>query len=128
MKPIHQTYKIKASVEKVWNAFINPATIDKWGGGPAVMSDKKGSKFNLWGKEIWGTNLEVIPLKKLKQEWYSTDSPKHPTSVTFNFTSNGTTTKVELIHENVEVEHYKSISDGWHSYYLGPLKKFLEKN
>ncbi len=73
MKTIKQSYVINTLVEKVWEALVDPQTIDDWGGGPAEMDDKVGTQFKLWGGDIWGKNLEVEHNKKLVQEWYGGD-------------------------------------------------------
>ena len=70
-KIIKQTYHIHAPISEVWKALVNPKYIDGWGGGPAKMNNKKGTKFSLWGGSIWGTNTEVVSEKKLIQDWYS---------------------------------------------------------
>ena len=48
MKVIKQEYHIWAPLERVWDALVNPKTIEKWGAGKAEMSDKEEKKFSLW--------------------------------------------------------------------------------
>lgn len=60
MKTIKQTYLIKASLQDVWQALIDPVIIAKWGGGPAQMNDKVGTEFTLWGGEIYGKNIILV--------------------------------------------------------------------
>jgi uncharacterized protein YndB with AHSA1/START domain len=126
MKTIEQTYQIKVPVQEVWKALTDPKIINKWGGGPAVMSGVTDSEFSLWGGDIHGKNTEVVLNKKLVQEWYSGDW-KQPSKVTFNLLPKGDTTKVQLIHEVIPDEEVKDIADGWKTYYLGPMKQWLEK-
>jgi uncharacterized protein YndB with AHSA1/START domain len=126
MKTIHQTYEIKAPIEKVWEALVDPKVIEKWSGATAKMDDKEGFKFELWDNEIFGTNTEVIKEKKLVQEWYDEKDGK-PTTVTFTLNQKDDTTTLELLHQNVPEEKFESLSDGWNGYYLGEIKKLLEK-
>ena len=44
---IQQTYEMKASIEDVWEALIDPSIIQKWSGDIAMMSDLVGAKFDL---------------------------------------------------------------------------------
>lgn len=125
MKTIKQKYLIKAPIEKVWQALVDPSIIDDWGGGPAEMDDKVGSDFKLWGGDIHGRNLKVTKNKQLVQEWYGGDWDQ-PSRVTFTLTEKGPKTEVQLLHENVPDNEVKSIEDGWSKYYLGPLKQLLE--
>lgn len=126
MKTIHQLYQINAPITIVWQALIDPKAIDNWGGGPAKMSEKKGSSFTLWGKDIWGRNIEVIKKEKLVQEWHD-DKDNDGMIVTMTLEKDGENTTLTLLHENVPDKKYDSLSEGWEDYYLGPLKKFVER-
>ena len=128
MKTIQQTYTINAPQKEVWNALVNPKDIEAWGGGPnAIMSEVVGSKFSLWDGEIYGTNLTIEPQSRLVQEWFTKDV-KEPTRVEFSLKPvDGSTTVLNLLHENVLDDKYESIDEGWREYYLGPMKKYLEK-
>lgn len=126
MKTIIQDYHINALIEKVWEALINAQEINSWGGGPAKMDDKPGTKFSLWGGDIYGTNIEVEKFKKLVQEWYG-GKWEEPSIVTFKLEKKGSSTDIELIHENVPDEEYEDIDKGWKDYYLTPLKEYVEE-
>ncbi|MBI2034633.1 MAG: SRPBCC domain-containing protein [Candidatus Levybacteria bacterium] len=126
MKTIKQSYLINASIQDVWQALTDPRVIDKWGGGPAHMDDKVGTKFTLWGGDIHGENVKVVKNKELVQDWYGGKWEK-PSKVKFTLIEKGDKTEVNLLHENVPNEEAKDIEEGWKLYYLGPLKKLLEK-
>ncbi len=125
MKTIRQTYSIHAPSSLVWKALVDREMIEKWGGGAAKMDDERGTKFSLWDGEIWGVNKEVIKEKKLIQEWHD-DKDEDNMIVTFTLVNEGDKTIVTLLHENVPDKKYKSLSQGWKDYYLGPLQTFLE--
>jgi uncharacterized protein YndB with AHSA1/START domain len=129
MKTIQQTYTIHATVSVVWQALVNPKEIDRWGGGPVKMDAKEGTKFSLWGGSIWGKNIEVIPEKKLVQEWYSEEERTwdKPSIAEFTLHAKGDKVQLDLIHTDVPDEYAASIEDGWKDYYLGALKDFVEK-
>lgn len=128
MKTIKQSYNISAPLKEVWKALVDPKYINAWGGGPAKMSDEVGFKFTLWGSQIFGKNLESVKQKKLVQEWWSgTDRWDEPSIVTFTLTEKNGKTKLELVQENVPNKNAKDIDDGWKSFYLVPLKKYLEQ-
>ncbi|MBF8250205.1 MAG: Activator of Hsp90 ATPase 1 family protein [Candidatus Levybacteria bacterium] len=123
---IKQTYLINSTLDEVWQALVNPKYINAWGGGPVKMNEKKGTKFELWGGDIHGKNIEVVPLKKLVQEWYGGKWEK-PSVVTFTLTKDGNKTKLNLLQTDVPDNEVKDIDDGWKEYYLGPMKEYLEK-
>lgn len=127
MKTIKQTYLINSSADKVWQVLTNMEQIEKWEGGPAKMDDKVGTEFSLWGGEIWGKNLEVVPNKKLVQDWWSKGEIKDkPSKVIFNLTEEDGKVKLELIQTDVPDEFEKDLDDGWRNFYLTPLKILLE--
>jgi activator of HSP90 ATPase len=115
-----------APVGKVWQALVDSKMIDSWGGGPAKISDKAGSSFSLWGGDIHGKNLEVEKNKKLVQEWFS-GGWKTPSKVSFMLKEEKEGTRLDLLHENVPDAEEKDIAEGWDVYYLGEIKKLLEK-
>jgi len=127
MKVITQTYHLHAPIEKVWEALIDAKIIDKWGGGPAKMDAKVGTKFSLWGGEIHGKNTEVVAHKKLVQEWFGGNWDE-PSIATFSLSEKNGVTTIDFHQSNVPDNEEKDIEDGWKTYYLGPLKDFVEKN
>lgn len=124
MKTINQTYTIKAPIQKVWDALVKTSIINEWSGTTAKMNDQVGTQFSLWNGDIHGTNLEVIPLKTLKQEWYA--NFETPSFVTFTLSENNGTTTVILLHENVPDESFEDLEEGWGTFYMEPLKKYVE--
>lgn len=125
MKTISQTYEIKAPAADVWQALVDPKVIEAWGGGPAVMDDKEGTEFSLWGGSIHGKNLDVISNKKLVQDWFSEDWPE-PSKATFELIAKPNGTRLEFSQVNVPDDEVDEIADGWRDFYLGPLKDYLE--
>jgi len=125
MKTIEQTYKIKASVDKVWQALVDPVVIDRWGGGPAKMKAEVGSKFSLWGGDIHGTNTKIIKAKLLEQDWFSGNWAE-PSKVVFKLKADGELAIVELKHTDVPDSELRDIDQGWKDFYLNPIKELLE--
>lgn len=125
-KVLKQTYKITAPIEKVWNALTDPKIIDEWGGGPAKMGSTESYEFSLWGGDIHGRNTKVIKEKELTQGWMSGKWAKF-SKVEFKLEEKDGVTTVKLTHSGIPPKEFKDIADGWKDYYLGPLKKLVEK-
>ena len=113
-------------MEKVWQALVDPKIIEKWSGINSKMSGEVGEKFELWGGDIHGTNTEVIENKKLVQDWYG-GKWDNSSKVTFLLIGKNSETHVELIHKDIPDNEADDIEDGWKRYYLGEIKKLLEK-
>ena len=114
---------MNATPTKVFKALTDPKIIAQWSGAPAKMSAKKGAKFELWGGDMFGKNLEVVKNKKLVQEWCTNS---FVSKATFLIREKGKGSIVDLLHENVPSNQVKNYSDGWKTYYLGPMKEMFE--
>jgi activator of HSP90 ATPase len=126
MKVIKQRYRILAKPQKVWDALVNPKTIEQWGGGPAVMSTDVGFDFSLWGGDVYGKNKEVQREKKLVQEWYRGEWD-HPSTVTFEIHADAHCTEIILEQKDVPEDEIEDIDTDWRESYLGPLKRLVER-
>lgn len=126
MKTLKQTYEIKAPIEKVWDALTNSKTIEKWGGGPVKMAAVASSEFSFWGGDIHGKNTKVVKEKELSQEWMSGKWDKY-SKVDFKLSEKNGITKVFLTQSGIPDKEYEDIAEGWETYYLGEIKKLLEK-
>jgi activator of HSP90 ATPase len=126
MPTIEQKYEMNATPEQVFDALVNPDTIQNWSRDEAKMGPDVGDKFTLWGGQMFGTNLEVIKNKKLVQEWCY-DQWETPSKVTFTLKAKGKKTIVELLHEDVPEKSLRSIDEGWDAYYLGAMKDMFDE-
>jgi len=125
MKKIEQTYQIKAPLDKVWQALVDPDVIQQWGGGPAKMTAEEGSSFSLWGGDIYGTNIKVLENELLEQDWFGGKWAK-PSKLSLRLKQKGDTTELKLVQTGVPEADIADIAQGWKDYYLGPLKDLLQ--
>ena len=126
MSSIYKKYTIQAPVSEVWKALVDVEYIEGWGAGKAYMDDTQGFEFKLWDGTIHGCNIEVVPEKKLVQEWFGGEWEK-PSLVQFLlFPTKDGATKIQLVQDDVPADEAKDIDEGWDKYYLGAIKKYLE--
>jgi len=90
------------------------------------MNEINGFEFSLWGGDIHGKNTKVVRMRELEQDWYGGDWDK-PSKLKFELSEKDGTTTVMLTQTAIPEEEFKDISDGWKQYYLGEIKKLLEK-
>lgn len=76
-------------------------------------------------RHLW-KNIKVVDGKKLIQEWFG-GKWESPSKVTFTLKEKDGAIEIDLLHEGVPDKEAKDIDQGWKTYYLGPLKKLLEK-
>lgn len=122
---IRQSYIVHARAGDVWKALVDPKLITAWSGSPAKMNDKVGTKFELWGGDIHGKNVEVIKKRRLVQEWYGGKWPK-PSMVHIALSEEHGTTYIDLLHEDVPDKEREEVNKGWKNFYFIPLKRLVE--
>ena len=126
MKDFKFYITIEAAPEDVYACITNPFTIELWSDMPAKMEAGPGAEFEMFDGDISGKIIELVPNRKVVQQWYFGDQ-KEDSIVTF-LIHEGKAGKVslELRHTNIPDEDYEEITEGWKAYYLGRIKEFLE--
>lgn len=127
MKDFKKYYVLAAPPEDVYLALTNPLTLHLWTGEEAEMSEEPGSEFSLWEGSITGRNLEFVPGKMIRQQWYFGDQ-EEPSIVTIKLHSHEGGTSAELRHTNIPDADYDDIVDGWNNTYFGSLADFYSED
>lgn len=117
--------EIIAEPEEVFAALTNPFQIELWSGYPADMKPEAGYVFSLWEGDITGVNLEVVPNKRIVQEWFFGEQDEQ-SIVRITLKKAGGRTLLDLNHTNIPEDVYEEITEGWRDYYLGSVKSMLE--
>lgn len=117
--------EIIADPEEVFAALTNPFQIELWSGYPADMKPEAGYVFSLWEGDITGVNLEVVPNKRLVQEWFFGEQDEQ-SIVCITLKKAGGRTLLDLNHTHIPEDVYEEITEGWRDYYLGSVKSMLE--
>jgi activator of HSP90 ATPase len=85
-----------------------------------------GSEFSVYGGDIQGVNLELIPDQKIVQSWRYSDWPEgHYSKVAFSLRGTPGGTRLTFTQTGVPEEFYDDIKQGWHDYYWQPMKEML---
>lgn len=127
---------IKAPVEKVWDALINPEIVKQYFFGSSQETDwKVGSKI-LWTGEYEGTTYidkgvvqEFEPYKKVSYSYLSSwsgldDKPENYLLVTYEVRQIGKDTELTITQSNYDEEKAKHSSENW-AVVIDGLKKIL---
>jgi activator of HSP90 ATPase len=128
MKTIKQTILFNTSAQDLYDMLINGRKLTKITGGKATNTEKIGGKFTAWDDYISGTNIELIPGKKIVQKWTCQDFPPgHLTDVSIDLIKKREKqTELVFIQENVPEDLYEDISEGWNQFYWEPIKDYIE--
>ena len=95
-------------------------------GGEAQISRRVGGEFTNFDGWASGTNVELIPNKKIVQTWRANDWPAgHYSTLTIILVPAAQGTKLMFSQTDVPKNKAKAIAQGWRDYYWGPMKKVL---
>ncbi len=131
---------INASIDKVWQALVNPADIRQYMFGTTVVSDwREGSPITWQGEwqgkpyQDKGVILQFVPNRKIQYSHFSPlsglpDLPENYHTVTVELSGEGNQTRVILAQDNNTTEEERLHSQANWEMMLVTLKKYLEKN
>jgi activator of HSP90 ATPase len=127
-KTIRQSVTFKASANEVYEALMDSKKHSKITGAVVRMSREVGGKFSVYGGDIQGVNLELVPGQKIVQSWRYSDWPKgHYSKCTLSLKQVSGGTRLTFTQVGVPEQFYDDIKQGWHDYYWEPMKEMLGK-
>ena len=120
---------IPASAKEIYTGWLDSKIHTAFTGAKAKVDPKVNGKFTAWDDYISGTNLELVPNKKIVQAWRSTEFPEnHPDSkldVILEPAAKGT--KVTFVHSEIPDGQSEDYKKGWKDFYFTPMKKYYSK-
>ena len=127
-KTIRQSVTFRATPHEIYEAIMDSKKHSELTGSQVRTSRKIGGKFSIYGGDIEGVNLELVPDQKIVQSWRYSDWPEgHYSRVTFSLKKVNRGTRLTFTQTAVPDEHYEDIAQGWRDYYWAPMKEVLEK-
>lgn len=98
-------------------------------GAEATIDPSEGGEFDVWDGYITGRNTELIPNKKIVQEWHASDMPEgHISLLTIELSSvSNYTTLLKMTHANVPADQADDFAKGWEDFYWAPMQKWLSE-
>jgi activator of HSP90 ATPase len=127
-KIIRQQVTFAATPHAVYEALMDSRKHARFTDARARISRKIGGVITAYGGYITGTNLTLVPDRKIVQSWHAADWPEgHLSTVTFNLKPIPGGTRLTFSHRDVPPEQVEEISQGWKDNYWEPMKR-LWKN
>jgi activator of HSP90 ATPase len=125
---IRQSATLHAAPHAVYEALMDSRQHARFTGSPARMSRKVGGAFSAFGDYISGTNLELVPDKKIVQAWHASEWPEgHVSKVTYRLFPVKAGTRLDFTHSGVPDRFYDDIKQGWIDNYWQPLRARFNK-
>lgn len=96
--------------------------------GEAKIARTIGGAFTTFDGWATGKTLELVPDKKIVQEWRASDWPENSLStITLELSPVAEGTVVQFTQINVPSSFAKSIAKGWKEFYWEPLQDFFHE-
>ena len=125
---IQQTVTFNVPPHEVYEALMDSKKHASFTGGKASLSRAVGGRISAYDNYITGKNIELVPDKKIVQDWRAVDWPEDYFSrITFEFTAVPEGTQLNFTHADVPEGTEEEFTQGWIDNYWEPMKRYLEK-
>jgi uncharacterized protein YndB with AHSA1/START domain len=131
MPDIEKKMEIAVPIERVWAALTDPATMRGWMGNDDRLEVdlRMGGRFRLFGGETSGAFTRIQKPNSLEYTWRQKDwHADWPDSlVRWELKPTGRGTQVHVTHSRFpDAKEQASHVEGWDTYWLNPMKTWLE--
>lgn len=93
-------------------------------GGVDKMEAEANGSFELFGGNVCGRFIDLIPNTRIVQTWRFQGSPKgHFSEVSINFLEKDDSTEANLLQKYVPEDFSDSTKENWYKYYWDPIKR-----
>ena len=117
---------LKATPHEVYEALMDSKKHAEFTRSPAVIGRGVGDAFSAFDGWASGTNLELIPDKKIVQKWRADDwPPEHYSTVTFELQAEGRETRLDFAQTDIPEDLYPELETGWVEYYWDNLVAYF---
>ncbi len=125
-KPVHHEVEFRVKPKEVYDAYLDSRRHARMTGQPAKMSKKVGGQFVAGGEYITGTNVELIPGKRIVQAWRASEWPEGIYSILrLELKPKGKGSRLIVDHVGVPDEFRDGVDSGWHEFYWEPMKAYF---
>jgi uncharacterized protein YndB with AHSA1/START domain len=93
----------------------------------ARIVPRAGGAFSVWGGDIHGRILQLVPKRLIVQSWRASDWKKSDPDSTLilSFHRDRRGGRIELVHVNVPPRHAAGVRRGWTGFYWRPWRALL---
>jgi activator of HSP90 ATPase len=126
-KPVHHEVEFKVKPKEVYDAYLDSRRHSRMTGQAAKMSKKEGGRFVAGDEYISGTNVELIPGKRIVQAWRASEWPEGTYSILrLELKAKGKGSRLIVDHLGIPDEFRDGVDSGWHEFYWEPMKAYFE--
>ena len=124
---IHQEVTINASPAAVYGVLVSSEEFARMTGGrKADISKEVGGAISMFGGDLRGRNVELVPGKRVVQAWRSHVWPEGVYSIVrFELAPEGKGTKLVFDQAGHPESAQEMLEGGWHQMYWQPMNAML---
>jgi activator of HSP90 ATPase len=123
---LHDEIDLKSDPQHIYEALLDAKQFKAFTGAPAEIDPKPGGAFSMFGGQIVGRNVELVPNQRIVQAWRPTHwDPGVYSIVEFELKPKGSGTLVVLEHKGFPEGEFDHLEWGWNAHYWEPLKKYF---
>ncbi|KAJ8877876.1 hypothetical protein PR048_022335 [Dryococelus australis] len=114
----------QCTAEEFYKALTIPEMVHVFTCGPVKMDVKAGGIFEMFGGNIHGTFVELVPNKKIVQRWRLKSWPEeHFSTVTFTIKQKEDHTEVSIVQSGIPQSELDVTRENWDRYYWESIKR-----
>jgi len=119
--------QFSASVNTIYNAWLDGEEHSKMTGGEASGEAKEGAEFTAWDGYISGSNLELVPNQKIVQSWRTSEFNEgdEDSRLEIKLEPSGEGCELTLIHSEIPEDQSSDYEQGWDDHYFSPMKEYF---
>jgi activator of HSP90 ATPase len=123
---IHEELEFPVAPHRIYEALLDSKKFSAFSGVPAEINREAGGAFSLFGGQITGRNVELVPDRRIVQAWRAASWPEGVYSIVrFELQAQGAGTRMIFDHTGFPPKLRDSLASGWQEHYFGPLKKYF---
>jgi len=105
-------------IEHIYQTLTDQNGVTAFTLAPAKIDNKPGGEFSILDGAIVGTQVELVPLKKIVQKWRFQNWPEnHYSTVTLTFTEERGGTLISLTQTDIPSSDLDRTRNGWERFF-----------
>jgi activator of HSP90 ATPase len=123
---IHQEVDYQAPPARIYEVLLDAKQFSAVTKDTAEIQPQAGAAFKLFGGQIEGRNIELVPNLRIVQAWRPAYWPAGVYSIVkFELVARGSGTRIILDHTGFTEDKWQGLNEGWPVRYWEPLHKYL---
>ncbi|GME80933.1 unnamed protein product [Ambrosiozyma monospora] len=116
---VHLSPTFHTTAEQLYLTLLQPERVAAWTRSPPLIKPEEGAEFHLFGGNIEGKILKLVPNKKIEKLWRLRDWKEgHYAHVTIDLIQGDGETKMDVTFDGVPIGDEELVENNFNSYYV----------